>query len=299
MRLSALLLALSAGICLADEPTQPAASEAEQKMPRVVMARVGQEEITVDKFMRFIAKSADRVPEATTRDGKARLLRVAIENELIKQAMISEGLINAKSKPEERQAAFLKFSNEHFPLPAEPGEAELRAYYDTHRAEFGIPASVRLSQIQIRVKKTASPEEREASRKRAEAALAQIESGVPFEQIAADITENPRAKANKGDVGFVWRYGDPWLEKAIDGVTVGQHTGVLESPAGYDILKVTDAHEAVTSPFEEVRETIAKKLQGEAQDRARSAYVKQLASRTTIEIVADDLKDAYPNGVFP
>jgi hypothetical protein len=97
----------------------------------------------------------------------------------------------------------------------------------------------------------------------------------------------------------VTRYGAAWLEKALEGVAVGQHTGIVANPVGYDILLLTDQRDAVVTPFEEAREAVAKRMQDEAQTAARAAYVKQLASKTEITIELDELKGAYPNGIFP
>jgi hypothetical protein len=62
---------------------------------------------------------------------------------------------------------------------------------------------------------------------------------------------------------------------------------------------VTDISEAVYTPFEGAREAVTKRMQSEAQEAAKSAYVKELASLIEITIELDELKDAYPNGIFP
>ncbi len=268
-------------------------------MEPVVMARVGAAKITVDEFMQFLAKNPRRVREATTVEGKAALLRSAIENHLLLAAMRQEGLIGEDAAQEQMQAAFPKLAAAHFPLPPVPDDEALRAYYEAHIHDFGIPASVRLSQIQFRVPDPATEEDHAAARARAEAALRRIEAGEAFGDVAAEVTEHTKTRPNKGDVGYVTRYGAAWLEKALEGVAVGQHTGIVANPVGYDILLLTDQRDAVVTPFEEAREAVAKRMQDEAQTAARAAYVKQLASKTEITIELDELKGAYPNGIFP
>lgn len=301
MRFVCLLLLLWTSSLLAAEAPPPVANEAEapKEMPRVVMARVGAREITVEDFMGFLAKNPARVKEATTAEGKADLLRLVISNELLMQAMQEEGGLPENSTEADQKKAFMKLMNKHFPPPPVPDEATLRAYYQEHLSEFGIPASVRLTQIQFRVPDAATEADKVAARQRAEAALARIQAGESFATVAAELTENPQAKATQGDVGFVWRDGSAWLDQTLRGIKKGEHTGILESPVGYDILMVTDEREAVITPFEGAHDSVAKAVQIVQQKEARAAYVKQLAKRIKVEIVLDEMKDSYPNGVFP
>ena len=293
------LLIMPALVAAEEQPKVSLPSEAPKEVPRIVMARVGSQEITVEDFMQFLAKNPTRVQEATTPDGKAQLLREAIANTLLMQAMKEEGKLPENPDETAMKKAFLAIMSKHFPSPPAPDEATLRAYYQEHQATFGIPASVRLSQILLQVADDASDEVRAATRKRAEDALKRIESGESFANVASELSENPRAKANKGDVGFVWRHGSDWLEAALKGVKVGDHTGIVDSPAGYDILMVTDEREAVITPFEEAKDNVAKQWSLAQQKKARAAYVKQLADRIGVEIVMDEMKGSYPKGVFP
>lgn len=290
----------------AGQPPSPVASEGQSgviatgpAMEPVVMARIGNVNITVEEFMKFLSKNHQRVREAMTVEGKAALLRTAIENRLLLAAMRQEGLIDEDTKPEQYPMAFERLARSKFPPPPAPSEQALRAYYEAHKEDFGIPAAVRLTQIQFRVPEQATAEDQNAARARAEAALKRIEAGESFSAVAGELTENKRARPHSGDVGFVVRHGNAWVEQALEGIGIGQNTGILESPSGYDILMVTDIHEAVLTPFEGAREAVSKRMQEEAQEAAKAAYVKKLASMIEITIELDELKDAYPNGVFP
>jgi parvulin-like peptidyl-prolyl isomerase len=276
-----------------------AANPPSQKPERVVMARVGSDEITVEEFMQFLSSNPGRVGEAITPAGKAGLLRTAIANRLLTQAMSKEGLLPEKSTPDDYKKAFPKLAEKHFPLPPVPDEKLLRQYYLDHQQEFGIPAAVRLSQIQFRFPEKAGAEDKAAAKKRAEAALRRLEEGESFAKLADELTEYPPAKSAHGDLGFVSRQVDPWLEMALAGVKVGQHTGVLESPVGYEFLLITEERDAIVSPFPEVRDKIALQMQLDRQNQLRDAYVKELAKNVKVEIVLDDLKKEFAKGIFP
>ncbi len=188
-------------------------------MPHVVMARVGSQEITVEDF--------HAVPRARTRHACRRQRRPtarpnscvrAIANDLLMQAMKEEGQLADNPTDAAMQKAFAMLMSKHFPAPPAPDDTTLRAYYQKHQADFGIPASVRLSQILIQVPEDASDEVRAATRKRAEDALKRDRVRRVLRGCRQRaFSENPRAKANKGDVGFVWRHGSSWLEPALQG----------------------------------------------------------------------------------
>ncbi len=268
-------------------------------MPKVVMARVGDAEITVEEFLRFLTTNSSKVRQAKTAEGKAGLLRTAIENRLLIAAMVQQGLIKPDFKQEELPRGMAKLAERHFPLPPVPPEDKLKEFYETHKEDFGIPSAVRLSQILIGVKKDASPEEREAARSRAERAIERLKAGEDFGQVAVEVSDRTDISDRKGDIGFVSPRGHQWLAQAIAGLEVGQFSEVLESSSGYDILMLTDRREAVLTPFEQAREAVAKLMREEAQAQARAAYVKKLASGISISIEMEELKPYFANGIFP
>lgn len=270
-----------------------------KEMPVEVMARVGSYEITVQEFMQFLARNPSRVEEATTDSGKANLLRGAIEAQLLRLAMKDEGLITENPTPPETKKALAALEDKYFPLPPPVDDETSRQYYLNHLQAFSIPASVRLSQIQFRVPQSATEEQKAAARTRAEDALRRIEAGESFEAVASDVSDNTITKAKKGDVGFVWRNDLPWLVNALQGVKVGTHTGILPSPVGYDILLLTDEREAVVSPYEDVKDDVVQQIRKSAQQQVRAEYVKSLAQKYKVEIVLDELKGEFANGIFP
>jgi parvulin-like peptidyl-prolyl isomerase len=266
------------------------------------MARIGADEITVQEFMQFLSHNPSQISEMLTPAGKANLLRKAIANRLLIQEMGKEGLLSGKPTPDDYQKAFPKLAAKHFPLPPVPDKESLHQYYLDHQQDFSIPAAVRLSQIQFRFSEQAkqvSAEDKAATKKRAEAALHRLEKGESFAKLAGELTEYPRAKPSQGDLGFIPRQEDPWLEKALAGVKAGQHTGILESPVGYEILMLTEEREAIITPFPEARDKVAQRMQLDRQNQLRDAYVKELAKKVKVEILSDDLKEEFSKGIFP
>ena len=157
---------------------------------------------------------------------------------------------------------------------------------------------MRLSQIQIRVPSDASDAERLSARAKAEEAYRRLQAGEGFADVAKDMTENPERQGTDGDLGFVWREGNAWLENALADVSPGEFTQVLESPVGYDIILLVEEREPVYPEFDDVKSEVERHLRQKYYTSARDAFVKELAGKADIEIVAQDLREAYPNGLF-
>lgn len=293
-----LLLALSlpASPSFSQESAQsPAGPPAED----VVMVRVGPDAITVDDFMAHVTARPDRIAESATPAGKAELLRTLIADRLLRQAMALDGLVPENPTPDTWRQALATFADKHYPLPPVPDVQALETYYLEHRNDFGIPETVRVTQIQFRVPDNATEDQISLTRARADAALARLRAGEPFGELAAQLTENPAARDTGGDLGFLPKQGDPWLEAALKGLDVGEHGSVVESPAGFEILMVTDQRDAIISPFEQVKEYVARILQTSQQEQARKDYIRALAAKTEIVVELDELKDQLTHPIFP
>lgn len=269
------------------------------KPERVVMARVGAAEITVEDFIGYISLNPEKVRMAKGVEGKADILRIMIANILLQQAMAKEGLLPKEQQPEAYQSALLLLADKYFPAPNITDEAALLAYYDANRNQFGIPASARLSQISFRYPKGADDVAKQAVKERADQVLSRLDAGETFANLAREVSDNPGSKESGGDLGFIERVTwSNWLKNALSGVEVGKHTGVVPSPIGFEILMITEERPEITAPFAEVKEDIRKKLQLAAQDRLRNDYVKRLAAETEITIELEELKSAFANGIF-
>lgn len=271
---------------------------AQQPRKEVIMARVGDRKITVDDFMQYISKDTSVVAKvATTDNGRAEVLREMIIDRLIEEGMRREGLLPSDRplKQQDYVQAYKTLTARHFPeANAVPTEDHIHQYYLDHQELFGIPATVRVSQIQLRVSANASPEDRTAVKARAEAVLRRLRAGESFTELAKTLTENPQAKVADGDLGFLPLKQDPWLDNAVAGLQVGQFTDVLESPAGYEIILLKDKRDALITPYANVRDNALARMRQEAHVKAREAYAWKLAKEVGVSVEMSDLKSAIP-----
>ena len=167
-------------------------------------------------------------------------------------------------------------------------------YYQQHAELFGIPAMVRISQIQLRTPNNADETAKTAVKAKAEDVLKRLRAGESFAKLAEALTENPQGKVAQGDLGFLQPEKDSWLKKAVDGLAVGQFSEVLESPVGYEIILLQDRRDAMIAPYANVRDNVLQRIQQEAQVKAREAYAWKLAKEVGVSVEMPELKGAIP-----
>lgn len=271
------------------------------KPPRVVMLRINGEEITVEDYVNFLQRNPVYLESSALDAGKAAAVQAMVANQLLRDDVLRKGLVASAKKPTvaELREGYEKLAAQKFPAPPAPGDDAAYQFYQAHQNDYGIPEMVRVSQIQFRNPENATAEQKVAVKKRAEDALRRLNAGESFAKLAGELTENPRAKPPQGDLGFLGRMGDPWLTAAIQNLKVGEHTQVIESPAGYEILMLADVRPALISPYPNVRDKVIQRMRAEAQAKLRDAYVKDLAKNAKVELVQEDLKPLFPKGIFP
>ncbi|HHC73399.1 MAG TPA: peptidylprolyl isomerase, partial [Thiotrichales bacterium] len=124
----------------------------------------------------------------------------------------------------------------------------------------------------------------------AEAALKRVEGGEDFAAVARELSQDPGSAENGGDLGFFERgVMDKAFEEAVFGMQPGEVSGLVRTPFGFHIIKLTGIRAPQGKSFDEAREAI------------RAAYLKNEAERLFYEY-AERLSDlAYedPDSLQP
>jgi peptidyl-prolyl cis-trans isomerase SurA len=119
-------------------------------------------------------------------------------------------------------------------------ESEIDNFIQSQQAQPGRSDEFNVSHILVSVPESASPEQLQTRRARAEEALAQIRGGADFRQIAAAFSDAPEALQG-GLLG--WRESErlPTLFlEALRALQAGQLTDLLRSPNGFHILRLNE-----------------------------------------------------------
>jgi foldase protein PrsA len=126
-----------------------------------------------------------------------------------------------------------------------PTDDELRKFYEDHSSNYGTPEQIRASHILLETKEEA------------EAVLAELKNGADFAALAKEKSIDPGSKDQGGDLDYFGR-GDmnEAFETAAFKLNAGEISGVVESPNGFHIIKVTDKKAAVTPTFDSVKQQV-------------------------------------------
>jgi parvulin-like peptidyl-prolyl isomerase len=175
-------------------------------------------------------------------------------------------------------------------------EAEARAYYEANKKDFTTPSEVTLREIFIEVPATdrgVNVAEDDAAQAEAEALRKRLLAGEPFPRLAGEASDAP-SKANGGLIGPINREElAPALQKQLDAMKVGDLTGVIRTPRGYQILKLESRTETKIRTFDEARSDISNKVGESKMTSERLKYLERLRGLATITWRNDELKKAY------
>ncbi len=119
-------------------------------------------------------------------------------------------------------------------------ESEIDNFLQNQQAQTGGNDEFNVSHILVAVPENASPEQLQARRVRAEAALTQVKGGADFRQVAAAFSDAPEALQG-GLLG--WRESKRLPALFLDGLRPLQAGGIselLRSPNGFHILKLNE-----------------------------------------------------------
>ena len=179
----------------------------------------------------------------------------------------------------------------------EVSDAEAMEFYTKNPQNFQVPEQVRASHILFMVDPDATPDKVTATLKKAEAAQKRAEKE-DFAKLATELSEDPEAKKNGGDLDFFPRQGPP---PAIVAAAFPLKKGELakepvRTEMGYHIIKLTDRKDAKANTFDESKDLIKTRL---GWDRKRGFIDGVLAELRTKSKVVINLPEPPPRPQAP
>lgn len=123
-----------------------------------------------------------------------------------------------------------------------PTDDKLKAFYEENKENYGKPEQIRASHILLKTKAEV------------DAVLAQLKNGADFATLAKEKSTDTGSKDNGGDLDFFGRgeMNEPF-ETAAFALKKDELSGVVESPNGFHIIKLTDRKEADIPTYDEVK----------------------------------------------
>ena len=242
-----------------------------------------------------------------------------------------------RKRSEKVKLEYVQLQAAKYQSEAEPTDAEMKSYYDSHKAEFQIPEkrsigvivldpdkvalSIPVSDAELRkaynsnqdkyrvaervkvrhilIKSESSNDA--AAKSKAEAILKQIQSGGDFAKLAKDNSQDPGSAQNGGELGWIVKGQTvPEFEKAAFSLQPGQTSGLIKTMYGYHILQVEQHENAHLQPFDEVKAQIA----ADFRARAANQQMQTLSDKAIAALRKDPLHpekaaaDVGPDATF-
>lgn len=150
-------------------------------------------------------------------------------------------------------------------------DQEVSEYYNENKDQFATPEQVRASHILVETE-----EEAEAIKK-------ELDGGADFAALAKEKSIDPGSKDNGGDLNFFPRGRmHQEFEDAAFALQPGEVSGIVKSPSGYHIIKVTDRKAATNPTLAEKKEEIRALLVEQEIQSLAPSWLQELRANAKI-----------------
>ena len=161
-------------------------------------------------------------------------------------------------------------------------DAEIQAYYDKNKTQFYQKAAKKASHILFK------PDDKAT----AEKVLKEVQAGGDFAALAKKYSIDAATASNGGDLGWPSSAYVPEFQAALDKLKKGQTSGLVQTPYGWHIIRVTDERAGSQQPLSAVKQQIEQILVQQRRADAYQKFLNDLRKKAKIEILVPDLKDA-------
>jgi peptidyl-prolyl cis-trans isomerase SurA len=171
-------------------------------------------------------------------------------------------------------------------------QADARKYFEEHKSEFDSPPGVHLAEILISTEKRSSADAEKIAKK----ALAEIQNGARFSDVAKEYSDAPSAK-DGGDVGF-FKAGTiaPDIAKAIANVDPGDVSGIIHTQYGYMIFKVLEKRVGQNPTYDQVSNQVMNTLYAQKIEGALRGFLTTLRQESYIRLAPGFVDTGAPVG---
>ena len=184
-----------------------------------------------------------RPPTAQEMQG---LIQSFLREEVLYREALAMGLDRDDTVVRRRLAQKIEFLAQDLATQGEPGDAELRAFYQDNAEEFEVPATVTFTHVYLNLDTRGERAFDDAS-----GLLAELQAGADPSQ-AGDRFMLQSHYADLTRQGVARNFGSRFAE-AIFALAPGSWEGPVQSGYGIHLVRVEGRREAYLPPFEEVR----------------------------------------------
>ena len=229
------------------------------------------------------AQVAERIDRVLLEQREVRILTVRAE-QYVSKVSVSDAQVGAfydthKSDfetPESVKVEYLVLSADSLAGQSTVSDADIMAFYEQNKGRYGVEEQRRASHILI----AAEGGDKAEARKKAEGVLAALKANPnDFAKIAKEQSKDPGSAAQGGDLGF---FGKGMMVKPFEDAAfklkVGETSDIVETDFGFHIIRLTEVKPAQARPLAEVRGEIEKDLRTQQAQKRYAEAAEQFTN---------------------
>jgi parvulin-like peptidyl-prolyl isomerase len=164
-------------------------------------------------------------------------------------------------------------------------DTELQQAYEQRRDRYRVPSELTVSHILFLPPPNASEADLERLRQKAAMVLQQLRNGADFATLARQYSEGPSAQ--QGGLLGTFRAGEllPGFEEAAAALKPGEISNLVQTRAGWHIIRVESRKEGMVRSFEEAREEIKADLLQTKTEQKYQEWLETLRQSAYIKIL--------------
>lgn len=248
---------------------------------RSLLSELVEEALIRQRIDELGLKVADEEIEAAIQDVQKQN---KLTREQLIQALQFEGMtFDAYRENLGKQILRFKLLGREVQSKIEVTNQEIRDYFREHIDEFREPAYVRLSRLTFPLPAKATAVQIEATRAKADEALARLRQGEDFYAVLLANTADQSAEG--GDLG-TFKAGEltTAFERAVQGLKEGEISAVIETPDGFHILRVEERSPGKIRQFDAVQGEIQKAIADQKTEARFKEWAQSLRKNAYIDI---------------
>ncbi|HWH77930.1 MAG TPA: SurA N-terminal domain-containing protein, partial [Candidatus Binatus sp.] len=177
-------------------------------------------------------------------------------------------------EPLKLRIEYLAYPFDRFTASAQVSDKEIEDYFQANQNnKFRKPKEIKVRYISLRIAPDADDKQKNTARARAERIVKEARSGKDFAQLAKKESDDPSA-AKGGDLGWLTQGQLPPQLAPIFTLEKGQVSDVIDTPSGFQIVKIEDTKAEKASNLKDSSAEITKTLKLEKAKREAGKVVE-------------------------
>jgi peptidyl-prolyl cis-trans isomerase SurA len=207
-------------------------------------------------------------------------------DEEFREALEREGMtVESYRKKVKEQALRARLLNTTVKSKIVVTKEDVAAYYTNNIEKYQGERTYHLRNIIMRVLEDADTDEKQAVLERMENVHAALGKGTSFDSLAREYSESSLAKSG-GDLGnLAYKNFSPQLKEALDSLSIGEYTTVLDTDQGYQIFYIENMQQDNETSLEEVYDEVEEILFRELSEKAFNDWLEALRESSHIKII--------------